>query len=122
MYIVVNNLGLVTGIWPESEQLNDEGLGPIPSRWRGKCVSGENFDAQENCNRKLIGAKWFVNGLIAEYGNVVKKSGHPEFLSPRDAHGHGTHTSTTAAGSAVTNASFKGLARGIVRGGAPRRE
>ncbi|KAK4371410.1 hypothetical protein RND71_010885 [Anisodus tanguticus] len=56
-------IGLVdTGIWPESESFNDNGLGPIPSRWKGKCVDGIAFNATRSCNRKLIGARNFVAG------------------------------------------------------------
>ncbi|GFS44535.1 subtilase family protein [Actinidia rufa] len=108
-----------TGIWPESMAFNDEGIGPVPSRWKGGCESGEQFNATAHCNRKVIGARWFVDGLLAEYGQPLNNSGHKEFLSPRDAHGHGTHTSSTAAGSYVRNISYKGLGLGTVRGGAP---
>ncbi|CAH8388484.1 unnamed protein product [Eruca vesicaria subsp. sativa] len=111
---------LDTGIWPESKVFNDQGLGPIPKRWRGKCESGEKFNATIHCNKKLIGAKYYLNGLLAERGGKFNTSKVGEFKSNRDAIGHGTHTATIAAGSFVPNVSFYGLARGTVRGGAPR--
>ncbi|GKB61252.1 subtilisin-like protease SBT4.3, partial [Tanacetum coccineum] len=32
-----------SGIWPESESFNDDGLGPIPAKWKGVCQGGINF-------------------------------------------------------------------------------
>lgn len=29
-----------SGIWPKAESFYDEGLGPIPKKWKGKCESG----------------------------------------------------------------------------------
>ncbi|KAF3677154.1 Subtilisin-like protease SBT3.5 [Capsicum annuum] len=109
---------LDTGIWPESEAFNDKGLGPIPSRWKGHCQSGEKFDPAMACNRKLIGAKYFAKGYEASLGG--KFDHKTEVASPRDRNGHGTHTSTTAGGSFAPNASYHGLAYGTVRGGAPK--
>ncbi|OMP02779.1 hypothetical protein COLO4_10835 [Corchorus olitorius] len=109
-----------TGIWPESKAFSDEGLGPIPSRWKGVCESGDHFNPSTHCNRKIIGARWFIDGFLAEYGQPINITEDPEYLSPRDANGHGTHTSSTATGSYVRNVSYKGLSPGTVRGGAPR--
>nr|POE80622.1 cucumisin [Quercus suber] len=74
-------IGLLdTGIWPESDSSNDEGLSSPPSKWKGKCQ---------------------------------------DIKSPRDSEGHGTHTSSTAAGREVAGASYFGLAEGTARGGVP---
>ncbi|KAM1626573.1 hypothetical protein TB2_014682 [Malus domestica] len=97
--------------------LNDHRVGPIPTRWKGRCVSdsGGDFNATTACNRKLIGAKWFRAGFRVDHTAEFW-----EVLSPRDEVGHRTHTATTAASSSVPNASYRGLARGVVRGGAPQ--
>ncbi|KAL0547071.1 hypothetical protein IC582_016994 [Cucumis melo] len=104
-----------SGIWPESESFKDKGLGPIPSRWKATCESGEQFNST-NCNKKIIGARWFVKAFVADYGREALAK---EYLSPRDLHGHGTHTASTAAGSFVANINYHNNAAGTARGGAP---
>lgn len=118
--ILKSSVKMVAGIWPESKVFNDEGLGPIPNQWKGQCVSGESFNASADCNKKLIGAKWYIDGFLAENKQPFNTTDSPDFLSPRDVFGHGTHTSTIAGGSFVYNASYRGLGLGSVRGGAPR--
>ncbi|XP_034580688.1 subtilisin-like protease SBT4.3 [Setaria viridis] len=90
---------LDTGIWLDSPSFSDEGFGPPPSRWKGIC---QNF----TCNNKVIGARAYHDGLTAG-------------LSPLDDQGHGSHTASTAAGRAVGNVSFGGLAAGTARGAVP---
>ncbi|KAM7515961.1 hypothetical protein LguiA_005544 [Lonicera macranthoides] len=103
-----------TGIWPESPSFSDVDMPPVPAGWKGKCQTGEAFNAS-TCNRKLIGARYYLSGYEAEEDPVKAVS----FRSPRDSSGHGSHTASIAAGRYVTNMNFKGLAAGGARGGAP---
>ncbi|XP_030530632.1 subtilisin-like protease SBT1.8 [Rhodamnia argentea] len=107
-------IGLLdTGVWPEAKSFDDSGFLEVPARWKGECMSGPDFDPSL-CNKKLIGAYFFSKGYIkALDGNMT------EVLTPRDHLGHGTHTSSTAAGSPVANASLLGHAGGVAQGMAP---
>ncbi|XP_026398342.1 subtilisin-like protease SBT5.3 [Papaver somniferum] len=104
-----------TGIWPESESFNDKGLGPIPERFKGKCVAGD-LNNNFTCNRKIIGAQFYKDGYEAQRGLLDPRT---VYLSPRDSNGHGTHTASTIAGSVVNNVSLFGMASGTARGGMP---
>ena len=106
---------LDTGVWPELKSFDDTGLGPVPSGWKGECEVGDNFNSS-SCNRKLIGARSFSKGYEARNININREK---ESKSPRDVDGHGTHTSTTAAGSAVEGANLLSYALGTARGMAP---
>ncbi|KAH6803894.1 Subtilase family protein [Perilla frutescens var. frutescens] len=107
---------LDTGVWPESPSFDDTGFADVPSSWRGECEIGTNF-TKSDCNKKLIGARFFARGYEGTLGPIDESK---ESKSPRDDDGHGTHTSTTAAGSVVSGASLFGYAAGTARGMAPR--
>ncbi|XVF73310.1 hypothetical protein PTKIN_Ptkin12aG0191200 [Pterospermum kingtungense] len=106
-------IGVVdSGIWPEHVSFLDEGMSPVPSRWKGACEEGTKF-TQSNCNKKLIGARAFFQGYEAAAGRINETE---DYRSARDAEGHGTHTASTAAGNLVQNASIFGLAKGEAGG------
>ncbi|KAL1319676.1 hypothetical protein HN51_064471 [Arachis hypogaea] len=109
---------LDTGVWPETNSFDDSGMPPVPTRWRGQCEPAPDFDPSL-CNRKLIGARTFSKGYLLSSGGgyMVREK---DQVSPRDREGHGTHTATTAAGSAVPNATLLGYATGTARGMAPQ--
>ncbi|CAI6010873.1 unnamed protein product [Closterium sp. NIES-65] len=58
-----------------------------PAGWAGKCQKTADFPS---CNNKLIGARYFVAGFQSENGRPDLTY---DWLSPRDAAGHGTWSS-----------------------------
>ncbi|CAM0909034.1 unnamed protein product [Alopecurus aequalis] len=85
---------LDSGIDAAHPSFDDHGVPPPPTRWKGSCKAAR-------CNNKLIGAK-------SLFGD---DSG--------DDFGHGTHTSSTAAGNFVAGASEYGVRAGTAAGTAP---
>ncbi|XP_024539163.1 subtilisin-like protease SBT5.3 [Selaginella moellendorffii] len=109
-------VGLIdSGIWPESESFRDHGMNKAPKRWKGTCQPGQLFNTS-NCNRKLIGARYYYKGYL----DTIDNSTQFLTLSARDETGHGTHTASTAVGRYVKDVSINGLARGTAAGGAPK--
>lgn len=112
---------LDSGIWPEHPSLADNpALGtppPAPSGLPRACNYGDNpltpaVDVFQ-CNSKVIGGRPF----LATYNALV--GGELYGTSARDSNGHGTHTTTTAAGGPVASAKVFGVERGPVSGVAP---
>ena len=117
---------LDTGIWPEHPSFSDpdpsgkayEPLDP-PHGPPLECNFGNTAwnpdDAPFTCNNKLIGAYEFMDTYIAVRGLDAN-----EFDSARDSDGHGTHTSSTAAGNAGVESNIQETGFGVVSGIAPR--
>ncbi|GER29219.1 subtilisin-like serine endopeptidase family protein [Striga asiatica] len=109
--VIIANLD--TGVWPESKSFSDEGInGPIPSKWKGICQN--LFDHSFQCNRKLIGARYFYNGYVANGGHLNSSD-----YTPRDNDGHGIHTLSTAGGNFVPGANVFGYGNDTAKGGSP---
>ncbi|XP_019158640.1 PREDICTED: subtilisin-like protease SBT5.3 [Ipomoea nil] len=108
---IIGNLD--TGVWPESKSFSEEGFGPIPKRWKGICQNQK--DKSFHCNRKLIGARYFIQGYSSAVGPL-----NSSFFTPRDVIGHGSHTLSTAGGNFVPGANVFGLGNGTAKGGSPK--
>ncbi|MGD8168854.1 S8 family serine peptidase [Herbiconiux sp. P16] len=122
-----------TGIAPENPSFAGDPLGTTPgdapyrdgdtivfgkadgSAFHGTCVSGVQFTA-DDCSTKIVGAQFFVDNFGA--GNIGDP-GIGEYLSPRDGVGHGSHTSSTAAGQHDVPANVAGAELGEISGVAP---
>ncbi len=96
---------------------DDEVVFSRPADWQGRCEAGEtpaDRFTSGNCNNKLIGARYYIDGFLQS--NLLDEN---EFISPRDADGHGTHIASTAAGIEVgANLANNDVAR--ISGMAPR--
>jgi subtilisin family serine protease len=112
---------LDTGAWPEHPGYADPGTLPAPPPKADgtprTCDFGDNPLTPASdvfvCNDKLIGGQPFLDTYNAVIGGEV----YPD--SARDSNGHGTHTSTTAAGGPVADADPLGISRGPIHGMAP---
>jgi hypothetical protein len=114
-----------TGIWPEHPMMSAAGV-PAPAGGIKGCQFGDGSDAAHlgpafSCNNKLIGAYAMMATYLAAVGAGANEfcNNTTHVCSPRDSEGHGTHTTTTAAGDCVTNAVIYGVERGPVCGIAP---
>jgi subtilisin family serine protease len=112
---------LDTGAWPEHPSYVDHGNLPAPPPKADgtprTCDFGDNPLTPASdpfvCQHKLISGEPF----LATYNAVIGGEVYPD--SARDSNGHGTHTSTTAAGGPVAHADPLGIDRGAIHGIAP---
>jgi subtilisin family serine protease len=84
-----------------------------PAAFHGTCQAGDGFST-EFCNNKIVGARYYIDGFLAR--NELDPG---EFISPRDAAGHGTHIATIVAGNSTTATLF-GTRIATISGIAPR--
>jgi subtilisin family serine protease len=101
-----------TGIWPESEAFAGNTGIPVPSDWRGVCQTGEQWPGS-TCNDKLVGGRFYLAGF------GINNIATDDYVSARDGAGHGSHTSSTAAGNYGTHVTIDGTTIGTGSGMAP---
>lgn len=107
------------GLWlcTKFRRKDDRVMYEPPVDWNGACEAGDteldDFTDQD-CNNKLIGARFYIDGFLQRH--LLDAN---EFISPRDADGHGTHIASTAAGNQV-EASIGGEKIARISGIAPR--
>jgi subtilisin family serine protease len=106
-----------SGLWPESPSVAPLNRPkPVP-QFSGVCQTGEAWTAAQ-CSTKVVGARYYTAGVTAGVGDI--KTVFPyEYLSARDADGHGTHTATTAAGNYGVPVTVAGQDFGKASGMAP---
>jgi subtilisin family serine protease len=101
-----------SGIWPESASFAGNTGIPVPADWHGVCIAGQGWGTSI-CNDKLIGARYYYAGFGRK--NINKA----DYKSARDGSGHGSHTSSTAAGNYGVTMTIDGNTIGVGSGMAP---
>lgn len=107
---------LDTGIWPENPSFAPLGVKKPPAGWNGVCQTGEEF-GPDKCSDKIVGARYYTAGFGGP--GAIKERFPSEYLSARDADGHGSHTSSTAAGNHGVKVTVDGAELGDASGMAP---
>lgn len=108
---------LDSGLWPESPSLAPLDRPRRVPQFAGACQTGEEWTTAD-CSNKIVGARYYADGFTASNGSPDTVFPY-EYLSARDADGHGTHTATTAAGNYGIPVSIAGGDFGRASGMAP---
>ena len=106
-----------SGIWPENPSLaglptDAQMMAQRYPGFTGACRPAERWPA-ETCDAKVVSARYFVEGFGAD------SLSNSEYLSPRDAHGHGSQTAGIAAGNPGVAVTVGDQDFGRISGAAP---